>query len=192
MDFLELVTRTRTTRRFDESKKISMETLRELINLARLAPFGANFQSLKYVLSNTEEMNAAIFDTLMWARHLPDWDGPEPGERPAAYIVMLQDLNLEKCIREDVGVAAQTMFLGARDKGIAGTFFGAYKRGKLIKAINMPEDKYEIMLVIALGYPGETVKIEPVPENGDIRYWRSADGVHHIPKRTLDELIITF
>jgi len=192
MDFLELVTRTRTTRRFDERKKISVQTLKELVNLARLAPFGANFQSLKYLLSNTEEMNAAIFETLMWARHLPDWDGPEPGERPTAYIVILHDLSLEKCIKEDVGVAAQTMFLGACDKGIAGTFFGAYKRAKLINALNISEDQYEIALVIALGYPGETVRIEPMPENGDPRYWRSADEVHHVPKRTLDDLIVKF
>ncbi|MPN56230.1 hypothetical protein SDC9_203916 [bioreactor metagenome] len=128
----------------------------------------------------------------MWARHLPDWDGPEPGERPTAYIVILQDLSLEKCIREDVGVAAQTMFLGACEKGIAGTFFGAYKRAQLINALKIPEDKYNIALVIALGYPGETVRIEPMPENGDTRYWRSADGVHHVPKRDLDSLIVAF
>jgi len=34
------------------------------------------------------------------------------------------------------------------------------------------------------------VDIEPLPSDGKIEYWRTSDGTHHVPKRSLDELIV--
>jgi hypothetical protein len=34
------------------------------------------------------------------------------------------------------------------------------------------------------------VTLETVGPDGSIEYWRDADGVHHVPKRPLDELIL--
>ncbi|RLC39426.1 MAG: nitroreductase, partial [Candidatus Coatesbacteria bacterium] len=48
----------------------------------------------------------------------------------------------------------------------------------------------EILLVLALGKPAERVVIEPVGEDGDTKYYRDEEGVHHVPKRSLDEIII--
>jgi hypothetical protein len=59
----------------------------------------------------------------------------------------------------------------------------------LREALKIPE-KFEIVLVIAIGKPKEKVVIEPVGNEGDIKYWRDTEGVHHVPKRSLDELII--
>jgi len=44
--------------------------------------------------------------------------------------------------------------------------------------------------VIALGKPAETCLIEPLGQDGDIRYYRDAEGIHHVPKRSLDDLIV--
>ncbi len=191
MNLLDLVTQCRTYRRFYQDHPVSLETLRELIALARLTPSAANLQPLRYALSCTPEKNAAIFDTLAWAGYLPEWPGPEEGERPSAYIVILHD----KTISDDPcgcdhGIAAQTIMLGAVEKGLGGCMFGSIKRGPLLELLKLDPKQYEIKLVLALGKPKEQVVIDPVKEDGDIRYWRDAEQVHHVPKRALDDLIV--
>ncbi len=89
----------------------------------------------------------------------------------------------------DEGIAAQSIFLGAREAGLGGCFIGSFKKDELIKGLNI-EDRYEIALVIALGYPKEEVVVEELSENGDIKYWRDEEQVHHVPKRSLEEIII--
>lgn len=185
----ELVRKNRSYRRFDESESIPYETLRELVDLARLSPSAANLQPLKYFISNEAELNTQIFTTLAWAGYLKDWSGPAVGERPAAYIVILGDTGISKSIDCDHGIAAQSMLLGAVACDLGGCILGAIRRNDLREILNLDE-RYQIKLVLALGKPVETVVIEDVEESGNIRYWRDSDQIHHVPKRTLDELLV--
>lgn len=186
--FKELVLKNRSYRRFYENYIIDSQTLLGLIELVRLTPSSVNKQPLKYVLSNSEEKNEKIFQTLSWAGYLKDWDGPAPGERPSAYIVVLGDTLIAKDFSVDPGIVMQTVLLGAVEKGLGGCMFGSIKRSLLAKNLLIPE-QYQILYVIALGKPNETVIIEDVVED-DIKYWRDNDSTHHVPKRTLDELIL--
>ena len=52
-------------------------------------------------------------------------------------------------------------------------------------------DQYEILLVIALGKPAERVAIEDLGLDGDIKYWRDGADIHHVPKRGLDDVILS-
>ena len=79
--------------------------------------------------------------------------------------------------------------LGATEKGLGGCIHGSAKKDVLRKAINIPE-KYEILLVISLGKPSDKVSLEPMPTGGSISYWRDEDRLNHVPKRSLDEIII--
>ena len=189
-NFRDLVLRNRSYRRFDESHRISRETLVELVDLARHTASAANRQPLKYLLSNDPETNEKIFPCLAWAAYLTDWPGPAPGERPTAYIVLMVDTRITKDWWCDDGIAAQTILLGAVERGLGGCMIGAVQRERLRKALGVPGHLL-IRLVIALGKPAETVVIEDLPPGGDIRYWRDADGVHHVPKRMLEELILS-
>ncbi|WP_322506872.1 nitroreductase family protein [Anaerolinea sp.] len=185
----KLILRNRSYRRFDQQESVSMQTLQELVNLARLSPSAANRQPLRYYLSCDPETNAKIFPTLAWAGYLRDWPGPEEGERPSAYIIILLDTEISKNAGCDHGIAAQSILLGATERELGGCIIASIQRDALRAALDI-DPRYEILLVLALGKPKETVVIEPLPPDGDIRYWRTPDGAHHVPKRSLDDLIL--
>lgn len=187
----DLVRRTRSFRRFYQDRAVSRETLLDLVDTARLTASAANLQPLKYILSHEPERNAAIFSCLAWAGYLKDWPGPAEGERPAAYLVVLGDREITPNFGCDHGIAAQTILLAAREKGLGGCLVGSIQRDTLRRFLNIP-DRFEILLVIALGVPKEEVVLEEVGPEGDIRYWRDERGVHHVPKRRLEDLVVEF
>ena len=185
----DLLKNSRSYRRFDESVKISEETLRELVDAARYCPSSANRQPLKYRLVSEPALASQVFECLKFAGYLRDWPGPAEGERPAAYIVILGDEEISKFSDVDAGIAMQTMLLRATELGLGGCIFGSVQREKLRRILAL-EDRFQIGYVIALGKPAETCVVEPLGQDGDIRYYRDPDGVHHVPKRSLDELIV--
>jgi nitroreductase len=185
----DLVLKNRSYRRFHEEASIELETLRELVDLARLSASAMNMQPLKYVLSCEPQKNALIFSHLGWASYLKDWPGPGGGERPSAYIIVLGDTGISRAFGCDHGIAAQSILLGAVERGLGGCMIATVKRQELSRALGIAPG-YEILLVIALGKPGETVFIEDVGTDGDTKYWRDSQGVHHVPKRALDDIII--
>jgi nitroreductase len=185
----ELIRRNRSCRRFHEDFDITTDTLRELIDLARLSASASNLQPLKYIISCDRQKNALIFPHLGWAGYLKDWPGPVQGERPSAYIIILGDTRVSKTFDYDYGIAAQSILLGAVEKGLGGCMIATIDKTGLTKALNIP-GYFQILLAIALGKPAEQVVIETVGPDGDIRYWRDDRQVHHVPKRSLDDIII--
>jgi len=184
----DLILKNRSYRRFDQSVPMPMDFLREMVDAARLSGSARNMQPLKYMLFNDPAECARIFPTLAWAGYMKNWPGPEEGERPTAYIVQLGDLELTDDWWCDDGIAAQSMLLTAVEQGFGGCIIGSVQREKLRSILSIP-DRYKIIQVFALGKPSEKVVIDEV-SNDDIKYWRDEQGVHHVPKRSLDELII--
>lgn len=189
MSIKELVTKNRSYRRFHQDVSVELETLKQLVDLARLSASGANKQPLKYILSCDDEKNALIFPQLVWAGYLTDWPGPFEGERPSGYIIILGDKNISNSFGIDHGIAAQSILLGATERGLGGCIIASIRKDNLRQALEIPE-QYEILLVLALGEPKETVEIEAVGSDEDIKYWRDEEGTHHVPKRSLEEVII--
>ena len=184
----DLIRENRSYRRFYQDVAINPDELKGFVEMARLSASARNMQSLKYVISATPEMNAKIFPTLAWAGYLKDWPGPAEGERPSAYIVVMNDKSLSNNYFCDEGIAAQSILLAATEKGYGGCMVASIKIKELRGVLDLP-DHLDILLVIALGKPRETVVIEKVGKDGDIKYWRDSDQVHHVPKRSLDELV---
>jgi len=185
----DLVLKNRSYRRFYQDQPITLETLRQLVELTRLARSARIMQPLKYVLCADPATNAAIFPTLAWAGYLKDWPGPAEGERPTAYIVVLGDTALSHSFDVEEGLAIENIMLGAVERGLGGCIIGSVQREEVRRILGIPL-RYEILHVLALGKPKETVVLEAVGPDGDIKYWRDAQGVHHVPKRGLDELIL--
>ncbi len=185
----DLILKNRSYRRFYQDKEISLDDLSELVDLARLSPSARNAQPLKYILSNKPETNSTIFKHLSWAGYLQSWNGPDEGERPSAYIIMVNDTAISSNFFSDNGIASQSILLGAVEKGFGGCIIGSVERLQLQRELNIPS-QFKIVQVIALGIPKEEVVIEELDK--DHKYWRDMKEVHHVPKRSLNDIILKF
>ncbi|SDU04221.1 nitroreductase family protein [Desulfobacula phenolica] len=188
--FKELVIQNRSCRRFDNAHKIDETKLRELVELARNCASAANLQPLKYIICRDDQKNEDIFSCLGWAAYLKEWKGPIKEERPSAYIVIMGDHHISDKFWCDHGIAAQTLLLGAKSMGLGGCMFGSVNAKKLKQHLNI-DDHLEVKLVVALGKPVEEICIDQLGEDGDIKYWRDDNQVHHVPKRKLNDIIIS-
>lgn len=190
MNFKELVKLNRTCRRYDSTKKVSREQLEELVELTRYTPCGINKQALRFAIICDEKTNEELYDRLGWAGYLKEWSGPIDSEKPTGYIVFLSDNEYGKPMGEDIGICSQTIGLGARAEGMAVCIFKNYKEGAIKEVLNLDEDRYNVHLVMSIGYPVEEVVIDDIKPGDDIKYYRDDKQVHHVPKIVLDELIV--
>ena len=179
----DLVVKNRSYRRWHQDVPMDSETLRELIDLARLSPSAANRQALKFILSNDPQKNALIFPNLRID------NDPIEGERPSAYVIILHDTRIQAWAHVDLGIAAQTIHLGAVEKGFAGVMVGNIDKDGLRKALDIPAH-FEILLVLALGKPKEEMVIETVGPDGNTQQWWDENRVRHVLKRSLDDIIV--
>jgi nitroreductase len=185
----ELVKSNRSFRRFKEEIDISIDVMYDCIDNARLSPSARNAQSMKFYVSNDRKINDLIFPELAWAGFIKGWEGPAQGERPSAYVIILNDLRIADKYYCDDGIAAQTIMLSMAEKGFGGCIIGSVNRNALREKLNI-SGYFDILYVLALGKPAETVVIEDMDKNGDYKYWRDEEGIHHVPKRSLNNLII--
>jgi len=180
----DLIFKNRSVRKYQQDVSVSRETLVELVDLARHSASGGNRQALKFMLSWEPEKNAVIY------RHIGLAGAPKEGERPAAYIIILGDTSISNQYGVDPGIAAQSMLLGATEKGLGGCMVGMINRKGLHQALKIPE-RYEIALIVTIGKPKESFVFEKAePASTETRGWWDEQGVRHIPKRSLEELII--
>ena len=189
MNFKELVKANRTCRRYDGTKSITRQDLLDLVDLVRYTPSGMNKQALRFALVADEETKARVFDNIFWAGFLKDWDGPIEGERPGGYILVFDDNDYGRAMVEDVGIAGQTLALGARAGGKAVCIFKAFKEKEINEALGLG-DNFNLLMVVAVGYPLEEVVIDDIHAGDDFKYYGDQDQVHHVPKIVTEDLLI--
>lgn len=187
MNTYETILKRRTIRKFKQDK-INIEALKKFINAARLAPQGANIQPLKYIIVTKKSLLDSIFPTTAWAGYIRPQHDPKENERPVAYIVILVNTEIKKAGYDvDAGAAIENILLASAEDGIGTCWLGAIDRDKIKELLNI-EDKYIIHSMVALGYPAEQPEI--VDENGSIKYYEDEQGVLHVPKRKLEDIIL--
>lgn len=189
MNIKELVYKNRSYRRFHQEMAIPDSTLLALVDLARMSPSGRNLQPLKYRVISDAITCAKLFPLLAWAGYLKDWPGPEEGERPSGYIVMVEDSSISSESAIDQGIAAQSIMLGATELGLGGCMIASIKRKEVSELLCLA-DTLKPVLVLALGVPLEVVSVEPMPVNGDVKYWRDERQGHHVPKRSITDILL--
>jgi nitroreductase len=192
MDIYEAVTKRRSIREFRDIP-VPYDVLERCVNAARLAPSAMNCQLCEYIIVDDEQLLPRVFDAVVsWVGVPRPKDGWPQGRRPRAYIVILINVPLEAemgAVRTntnfDVALAAENMVLVALEQGLGSCVMTGVDRDKLRQVLNIP-DKYEIALVVALGFPDENPVIEVATDS--IKRWIDSKGVRHIPKRKLEDI----
>ncbi len=189
---LELSRKNRSYRAFDETKPLTRQQLAALVEPTRFCPSSVNMQPMKYYLSCTPEQNGRIFPLTRWARLLKDYDGPAEGQRPTGYIIVCVDENIlpnTDRAKTDVGIVAQTIMLAAVEQGLGGCMIANFDKDALKAAISLPEKMFPA-LILALGVPAEEIILEEIADGESTKYYRDAEGRHHVPKRRLEDILL--
>jgi len=192
MNFKDMVIKNRSYRKFDESRVITADELRDLVDTARFTPSSVNIQPFKYYISCDSETNAKLRPLTYWARLLKGYDGPAAGENPTGYVVVCYDKkvapNTER-FAVDLGIISQTIMLAAVEKGLGGCMIKNMETEKIAEVLGLPENILPA-IVLALGAPDEEIILEELAEGQKTSYYRDENNKHHVPKRKLDDVII--
>lgn len=186
----DLVRKCRSYRRFYEDVRIPYDDLADMADTARMAGSAANAQPLKYKIVHDPDQCARIFPAIGWAGALKDWDGPEPGERPSAYIAVVCDHSVGTNKQWDEGIASQTIMLSAVEKGYGGCILASLRRPQILEILGLNPEKYSLSLLLALGKPKEEVVLVPVGGDGSTAYYRDDNQIHYVPKRRLEDILL--
>lgn len=185
----ELLYNTRSCRTFDESRKVTREELLDMVDCARVAPASMNLQPLTYRLVYSRDELDAVQPLTGWGAALPELKLPPEGHRPQAFVVICQDAERfgEKPLDRDVGIAAMAIYMRAAELGLSGCMIGNFKKDALAQTLSLGAS-VKPLLLIGLGKADEERKLTDV-KDGSTRYYRE-DGIHYVPKRSLDDIII--
>ena len=190
---LELAMKNRSYRGYDESYRFTKEELLELVNVTRYAASSVNRQPFAYYIAWEKDEVDKIQKLTKWARGLPQMTLPHPGMCPTGWVIVLHNTdwapNVER-FRQDRGIVAQTLLLAAAEKGLGGCMIGNYVADDVKAALDLPENMVPVLL-IALGKPAEEIVITEVGEDGNVNYYRDENDVHYVPKRKLEDIILT-
>lgn len=190
--FLDLVKQARSHRGFRQDRKVTRQELEHLVECARFTPAARNDQVLKYYLAEKPETVAAIQPLTKWAGALAELHLPRKGAEPVAYIVICLDGSLAENpapYQRDVGIVAQTILLAAAEMGLNGCMIGSFAAGELREKLGLPE-AIKPQLLLALGEGTDRIVMTDVREDGSTTYYRDAEDIHYVPKRTLEQLIL--
>lgn len=189
----DLIKKNRSVRGYDNSRDVTIEELREMVDCARLSASSVNMQPLKYILVNTVDGKARVLKQVSFAAKLSTLKLPHRGSEPMAYIVICQDEQISKSetgFLRDVGIAAQSITLAATELGLGACMLGYFSPDKLRQALDLSEN-LKPQLVISLGKSVEDIRIMDIEEGESTDYYRDEAGIHYVPKRKLDDVIIT-
>lgn len=179
MDFYELAKQTRSVRKFDENVRLSDEEIMHLMDIVSVLPVSRNRASYSFYHATGEEAKM-IYPHMRWALNIPEWDGPEEGERPGSLLLVLTDdasPSPMNCV--NLGIASLGIVMGAREMGYSACILRSIDHNHIAKKLGL---KKTVQLVIALGKGAQEVTIEPY--EGSDKYWMDEEGNQHVPKRT--------
>lgn len=178
----------RTIRKFMQ-QSVPALALEKLVDCARVSAYGANMQPLKFKIITDTSLLDAMFGSIKWAGYLPD-GAPKENERPPAYIAVLGDTTIRTngVFETDAGAAVTSMMLAAVEEGLGTCWLGAIDRDKLQTLLQLPEH-LKVVYLLAVGYPAQKSRMTEM-QNGDVKYYEDENGVIHVPKRSMDEVLV--
>ena len=187
MDVWQAIETRRSVRKFQQIP-VEMEKLRRIVDAGRLAPNGANQQPLKFRIVREPELVKQICRCVNWAIRITPQGIPAETEEPTAFIAVLADTSIKpQGHQAEAGAAVENMLLAACAQGLGGCWMGAIDRARIMQIMQLGEP-FALLFVIALGYPAETPVTEPLVSSPD--YYKDSQGVLHVPKRSLKDVLV--
>lgn len=186
----ELLIKARSCRSFVPNKQVAYDDIVKMINNARICSATRNSQPLKYKILHSESEVGEFMPITYWAKSL-GIKLPPDGHEPTAFIILFHDEEIvpfQSIYYKDVGICAEAITLTATELGLGSCMIGSFDAEKT-KEIFSLRDSLMPVLCIALGYADETAIIEDALD-GEIKYYRDENNVHHVPKRPLEEIIL--
>jgi len=186
MNVYDAIKLRRTIRKFTQ-EPLNHSDLMKLVDCARMAPYGANLQPLKYMIITDADVLRDIYPLTKWAGYL-DWE-PSENERPTAYIAIINDTDIKPTANTecDSGAAVMSMILAAEEMGIGSCWLGALQRDKIKELLGLNK-KYDITYLLALGYPAQGGKEVEMADS--VKYYFTENGNVRVPKRSMDEVLL--
>ena len=188
----DLVTIARSYRRYDQSCPLTESELRGLVDIARISNSGTNLQPFKYRIVWEQPLLDQLFAITKWGARYKNYSGPAQGEQPTGYIVICCDTDIRPAAASslDTGIVAELLVLAAAEAGLGSCMIGNFSREKCRELLHLPE-KIEPLLVVAFGKPNDTIVLEEIDNGESTDYYRDEKGVHHVPKRKLEDILLS-
>ena len=181
-----LIRKNRSYRGYDPSCVVTQAQLRRIAEVCTKVPSGRNQQALRFKLLTRDTGSEKMQGLYKLGGALPELHLPFPGTEPEAFIIICSVREPDRWVNMDIGIAAQSMLLKATEMGLGGICIGAFNPAAVTEAFSLP---FPPQLVLAIGKPAETIELVPVRAGDDLKYYRR-DGIHYVPKITLDDLIL--
>lgn len=184
----QIVQGDRSIRKFQQ-KPIPFEDLKEIMENVRYAHCGNNKQLLRYTVVTNKDLCDKIAKEVHYAALLQrEFGQPKIEEEAVAYIILTKPINSTSIQDIDLGIAAEVITASAYEKGIASCMMLNFKEENIHSIIDIPSD-YNARMIISMGYPAITSRIEEVKED-NTAYYLDKDHNYHVPKRKLEDLVI--
>lgn len=175
----------RSYRGYSSGVKITRETLREIISVVPFAASGMNAQTLRFRPVPSDECHL-VHPYVTLGAALPEEHLPHPGEEPAGYIAVCCTGTENKVTDIDLGIAAQSMLLKAVDMGLNGIVILNFRAEAVMEALGLPSKP---ICLIAIGKGTERIFLVSARPGDSLSYYRK-DGIHYVPKLSVDDLLI--
>lgn len=191
MEFTELLAKRRSIRRFRQDE-IPLESLKQLVEAATLAPSARNDLPLRYVLVREKNLLKAVFEETAWGGNVRPHRDPVFGKTaPTAFLAVCAPGEPEtpptQNIVADAGAAIQTILLRTVELGFGACWLGAFSL-KNVSAI-LELNHQTVVYLIGLGYPAETPELQRIHAGDSTKYYLDGNDVIHVPKYCAEDIL---
>ena len=158
MNFLDLVGRRQSARKYVPGRRIPRETLDRCLEAARLAPSACNSQPWSFVVADEPDQVRALAEAA--CGHAPYRMNQFARDASALVAVVTEKMKLAARLGAqfrgvqyslvDLGIAGEHLVLQAAEDGLASCWLGWFDEGAVKKKLGLPRGK-KVDLLICLG-----------------------------------------
>lgn len=146
-------------------KKIPEETLKEIVDCARLAPTGNNRQAWSFLVVTDAEIKSKIASYARYGRFI---------EEAGACIAVFVNQDKATTPMQDASAATENIMIAAKSYGLGSCWVNSYQKEhskKIEKLVNCPQEM-ELMTLMSIGYYDENDVNKPAKKSlSEVMIW---------------------